>query len=197
MKGIILAKEKSQRLSLNKAFIEIKGEFLIERIIKIIKPYCKDILIISDDQRLSQFGKRFEDIFKGKGPISGLYTGLYYSDCERNLVLASDLPFLESPLIEYIIGNSKWEIRNAECKNVNGNFQAIIPVIDGKKEPFCAIYLKEALPLIKEQIENNELSLQGLIKRLNVKYVNCNKFRNCFFNLNREEDLVKCLRWGL
>ncbi|MEW6482021.1 MAG: molybdenum cofactor guanylyltransferase [bacterium] len=192
MRGIILAKEKSQRLSLNKAFIEIEGEFLIERIIKTIKPYCKDILIISDDQRLSQFGKRFGDIFKEKGPISGLYTGLYYSDCERNLVLASDLPFLESPLIEYILKGQPTSILLApEHQN---NIQAIVPTIDGIPEPFCAIYLKETLPLIKEQIENNELSLQGLIKRLKVKYVNCNKFRNCFFNLNREEDLVKCLR---
>ncbi|MEW6102317.1 MAG: molybdenum cofactor guanylyltransferase [bacterium] len=175
MNGIILAKEKSQRLSCNKALIEIEGEALIERLIKIIKPYCKDILIISNDERLSQFGKRFCDIYKEKGPISGLYTGLYYSDCERSLILASDMPFLEKNLIEHI--------------NIEGNFQAIIPTIDGIPEPLCAIYSKEIIPLIKEQIENSELSLNSLIKRLNATYIDCNKFRDCFFNLNTQEDL--------
>ncbi|MEW6680719.1 MAG: molybdenum cofactor guanylyltransferase [bacterium] len=183
MFGIILAKKKSERLALNKALIEIEGETLIERTIRIIKPYCKDILIISDDERLNRFGKRFEDIFKEKGPISGIYTGLYYSEEEENLVLASDMPFLKPSLIEYIIRNTKY-------KNVGGDFQAIIPEIEGKKEPLCAIYLKGCLPLIKEEIENNRLSLKGLIERLNVKYVDCDEFRDCFFNLNTKEDLI-------
>lgn len=176
MNGIILAKEKSERLSCNKALIEIKGKPLIERIIKTIKPHCEDILIISDDGRLSGFGKRFSDIFKDKGPISGLYTGLYYSNSLKNLVLASDMPFLEKNLIEYI--------------DIKVDFQAIIPTIDGKPEPFCAIYSKEILPKIMEQIEKNELSLNSLIKRLNASYINCDKFKNSFFNLNTNEELA-------
>ncbi len=190
MNGIILSKKKSQRLSCNKALIEIEGELLIERTIRIIKPYCKDILIISDDCQLDKFGKRFKDIFKEKGPISGLYTGLYYSDCEKNLVLASDMPLLESHLIEYI--------------NVEGNFQAIVPRIDGISQPLCAIYSKEILSLIKEQIikeqiENNELSINSLIKRLNAQYIDCDGFRDCFFNLNTNEELmlIKKERCGL
>lgn len=177
MNGIILAKGKSKRLSCNKALIEINKEPLIQRIIRIIKKYCKDILIISNDERLSLFGKRFSDIFKDKGPISGLYTGLYYSDSERNLVLASDMPFLEKSLIEYI--------------NINGNFQAVIPKIDGKAQPLCAIYSKETIPIIKEQIEGGKLSLNLLIKRLNAFYIDCDRFKNAFFNINTDEDLTQ------
>jgi len=180
MNGIILSKKRSKRLSCNKALIKIEDEFLIERVIRVIKPYCKSILFISDDERLDRFGKRYSDIFKGKGPLSGLYTGLYYSDCKKNLVLASDMPLLDSRLVEYI--------------QVPGNWDCIVPIIDGNNEPLCAIYSKKILPKVKEQIEKGKLSLNSLIKRLNVKYINCNEFRDSFFNLNTDEDLQNLLR---
>ena len=57
-----------------------------------------------------------------------------------------------------------WELGN-KSKN------AIIPRVDGYLQPICSFYHKRILSQILNQIESNELSLNGLINSVETNYI--------------------------
>ncbi|MBT3479717.1 MAG: hypothetical protein HN665_00975, partial [Candidatus Marinimicrobia bacterium] len=52
----------------------------------------------------------------------------------------------------------------------------------------CAFYHKRILPQIPQQIENGDLSLQGLLNCINTETVNMNLNENEFTNMNTPDD---------
>ena len=82
MTGIILAGGKNSRMGTNKAFLEIDGSRLIDKTINIYRKIFSEIIIVTNDP-LSYIeftdAAIVTDIYKGKGPLGGIYTGLFYS----------------------------------------------------------------------------------------------------------------------
>ena len=76
--GIILAGGKSLRYGRNKALVEVDGMRLIERVIRVMQPLFKDLMIITNTPREYDYLQlpMHEDLIKGLGPIGGVYTGV-------------------------------------------------------------------------------------------------------------------------
>ena len=94
-KGIILAGGKNTRMGVNKAFLEINGTRMIDKTIDIYSRLFSEILIITNDPLpYLEFTRAaiVTDIYKGKGPLGGIYTGLFYSKNPRNYLLQRKSP---------------------------------------------------------------------------------------------------------
>ena len=66
------------------------------------------ILVTASNNALAKLDKysgfkRVTDISPGKGPLGGIYTGLITSSSFCNLVVASDMPFLNLSLLRYMM----------------------------------------------------------------------------------------------
>ena len=101
MTGIILAGGKNTRMGVNKAFLEINGTRMIDKTIDIYSRLFSEILIITNDPLpYLEFTRAaiVTDIYKGKGPLGGIYTGLFYSKNPYVFVSACDIKKYNPPI---------------------------------------------------------------------------------------------------
>ena len=103
--GIILAGGKNSRMGTNKAFLEIDGNRLIDKIMDIYRRLFNEIIIVTNDPvSYIEFSDAsiVTDIYKNKGPLGGIFTGLFYAKNPGIFVSACDLPYLNPDFILYL-----------------------------------------------------------------------------------------------
>lgn len=186
--SIVLAGGKGLRLGHNKALVEIDGENLLQRIISRLGFLNSDIILVvaGSQQPLKIAGypklKIVTDIYPGKGPLVGIYSGLLSSDSAYNLVVACDMPFLNKHLIGYML-------------DVSAGFDITIPRLGNMVEPLHAIYSKNCLKAIEKLLVEDNLKIDSLLKMVKVRYVEAVEIdifdpeHLSFFNVNTKADL--------
>ncbi len=186
--GIILAGGKSLRLGHDKITEKVGDETLLEKVISRIDSLCKDIVIVTAEERnFEEFEdnpkvKTVSDIFPGRGSLGGIYTGLVKSETFHNLVIAADMPFLNGELLAYMT-------------EVADGFDYVIPRMGTFFEPLHSIYSKNCTAPMETMIKNNRRVIIELFDFVKVRYVEeeeINRFdpeHLSFFNINTMEDL--------
>ncbi len=191
MTSIILAGGRNLRLGSSKALEIIGGKSLIERVVERVKLVSNQTLIVTSP---GQFAlpvtgevEVLVDLYPGKGPLGGIYTGLLASPSLHSVVVACDMPFLNIELLRYMI-------------ELSPDFDAVVPRLEeGKVEPLCSIYSRSCLGIMKTEIEHNHLQISHLLSMLRVRYIEraeCQKFDPqllTFFNMNSQSDLDKAI----
>jgi len=127
------------------------------------------------------------DLYPGKGPLGGIYTGLLASQSLHSIVVACDMPFLSTELLRYMI---------EQC----GDFDAVVPRLgEGMAEPLHAIYSKSCLEKMKRWLEHNQLGVHSFLKTVRVRYVEREESQRfdpqllSFFNINYQSDLDQAI----
>ncbi len=128
--------------------------------------------------------KLVTDIYPDKGPLGGVYTGLLNSTSLYNLVVASDMPFLNPELLRYMI-------------EVSSDFDLVVTRVGDLTEPLHAVYAKSCLEPIEYMLRHNELSVHRLFPVVRTRYVEADEIERfdpdhlSFFNVNTQGDLQK------
>jgi molybdopterin-guanine dinucleotide biosynthesis protein A len=186
--SIILAGGKGLRLGGDKALVVLDGENLLQRVIsRLVFLNGSIVLVIAEKQKPLEVAgypqlKLVTDIYPGKGPLMGIYSGLLNSDSEKNLVVACDMPFLNKRLIEYML-------------DVSTNFDITVPRLGNVVEPLHSVYSKNCLASIVKLLVENNLKIDSLLKMVKVRYVEVEEVDNfdpehlSFFNINTKADL--------
>lgn len=186
--SIVLAGGKGLRIGRNKALIELDDENLLQRVVYRLSFLNSDIIVvIADEENISHIvsGRKLKivtDIYRGKGPLAGIYSGLVNSNSACNVVVACDMPFLNKDLISYML-------------EVSTGFDIAIPRLGNFVEPLHAIYSKNCLGAIKKLLEDDNLKIDNLLNIVKVRYVEAEEIDNfdpqhlSFFNVNTKADL--------
>ncbi len=191
MTSIILAGGRSLRLGSSKALEIIGGKSLIERVVERVKLVSTQTLIVTSPGQpvlpVAGEGEVLVDLYPGKGPLGGIYTGLLASPSSHSIVVACDMPFLNIELLRYMI-------------ELSPAFDAVVPRLgEGRVEPLHAIYSKGCLDNMKTQLEHNHLQISHSLTMLRVRYIEqaeCQKFDPqllSFFNINNQSDLDRAI----
>ena len=189
--AIVLAGGKSIRLGRSKALEVTDGKSLIERVIGRLKQLSSHILIVTSQEQVdlpvSDEVKILVDILPGKGPLGGIYTGLLASQSLHNIVVACDMPFLNTELLRYMIG-------------LSSDFDVVVPRLSrGKVQPLHAIYSRTCIDIIRAQLERDQLEVESFFDEVRVRYVEqveCQKLDPqllSFFNVNYQSDLDRAI----
>ena len=187
--GVILAGGKSSRFGSNKAFADVNGRQLIERVIAIMGSVFDELIIITNDPgEYSSLGlSMHEDLIKGLGPLGGIYTGLEKMPDRFGFFVACDMPFLNEDLIRYIT-------------EMNSNeYDAVVPKIDWKMEPLHSLYSKTCLPSIKRLIESGECMINKFFQSIRTRFINEDEIKQydpllrSFYNINRPGELIEAV----
>ena len=191
--GIVLAGGKGVRLGHNKVLETVGSRSLLQRAVLSLSFLKSDIIIVAAaKQSLLQLIdypklKVVTDIYPGKGPLGGVYTGLKASRSFYNLVVACDLPFLNQALLRYMI-------------QVSAGFDLVVPRLGSFVEPLHAIYSEGCLAAIEDMLKQGNLSVHELLTLVRVRYVETEEIdrfdprRLSFFNINTEANLEKARR---
>jgi len=168
----------------------VGGKSLLQRVVDRVTLVSDQILVIgSAYQRGFPADSKIEyreDLYPGKGPFGGIYTGLLASKSDYNLVVACDLPFLNVELLRYLI-------------KLSPGFDAVVPWV-GKVQPLHAVYSKSCLDVMKVEVEHNLLKITRFLDSMNVRYVEETECRSIdrqllsFFNVNSRADLARANR---
>jgi len=178
------------RFGREKALLELNGENLLQRVISRISFLDNDIILVAaGGQQLPRLNgyknlKIVTDIYPGKGPLVGIYSGLLSSDSSCSLVVACDMPFLNQRLLSYML-------------EAAAGYDVVIPRVGNEFEPLHAVYSKRCIGVIEKLLAGNSLKIDRLLDMVEVRYVETGEIDSfdpqhlSFFNINTRADLKK------
>jgi molybdopterin-guanine dinucleotide biosynthesis protein A len=197
--GAILAGGENIRMPVLKAFIEVNGERIIERNLKIFKRLFKEIFIVTNQPEFySYLGiPLLGDIYDVRGPMAGIFTSLINSQNKWVFISACDMPFINEQLIRYMASK-------------RDNYEAVVPksplcppLVKGGRggflEPLFAFYSKQLIPSMEKAILANKTGVKDFLDNKMVKYLTIEEIKNIgaetksFINLNTLEDVKRYL----
>ena len=183
MTGIVLAGGENQRMGVDKAFLRIADMPMIEHVLRALRKSVERIIIVTNSPGAyaSYDALVITDACNMRGPLTGIYSGLLHSRDEYNVVVACDMPFLNSRLLSYMIG-------------LAGEYDAVLPKIGDFIEPLHAVYRRGLLQVIEDHIKRDQRKIRGIFTGLRVRHVTekeidrFDPLRRSFINLNTPEE---------
>ncbi len=182
--GLILAGGESRRMGRDKWNLPFDGTILLERIIQNITDSVDEVFVITKTPEkfdaTSILYKILTDNRPEKCSLAGIYSGISKSPYENNLVLACDIPFVDSEVVLML-------------KSHLGSWDAIIPKTEFGLEPLCGIYSKSCLPAFENAINQGDFQIQATLLKLNCQMVS-GIDPDVFQNINTPEEYDKALK---
>jgi molybdopterin-guanine dinucleotide biosynthesis protein A len=172
----------------NKAFLEVGGDFILNRMIKSLRICFDDILLVTRQPELyTEHPVRVvEDIYASHSSLSGIHAGLVNAKTEYVFVVPCDTPFLQPDLILLLLD----EIKPSR--------DVVVPYYDDHFQPLCAIYAKRCLSAIEAQLDREEYKIINLFSQMNVKTVSDAQLKKAdpqmrsFYNVNTPAAYKAC-----
>ena len=173
----------------NKAFIQIDGLPIIERICTLFKQLFQEVIIVTNERELFKEldAKIHADIIPNRGALGGLYTGIYYSRFKYSFCVGCDMPLINKSLVEFFVGNI-------------GHEDVIVPRTKDGLQPLHAVYSKNCLNAIRETIERGQYKILDFYSRVKVRIIDEEDFiyldpsKTSFINVNTPEELISIRR---
>lgn len=192
MNALILAGGENKRIPLIKGFIDIKGKRIIDANIEVLRDIFDRIILSTNNPELYFYlgVPMIGDIYKYKGPMTGILSSLVSLGEEEIFVTACDMPFIKPELIRYIV--DMW--------TKNRGWDAAIPVFNGKSQPLIGIYSRKIIKTMEDSIKTSKRSLRDFLKKRNVLYISeeevrrIDPFGRSFVNINTMEDYKEALK---
>ncbi|MDZ4164686.1 MAG: molybdenum cofactor guanylyltransferase, partial [Smithellaceae bacterium] len=158
--GVILAGGRNTRMGINKAFIELEGRPMIDRAVEFLQGLFPEVIIVTNDPSLYLHlpVAIVTDIYKDKGSLGGLYTGLFHAAHDYAFVVPCDMPFLNRGFIEYMI-------------NCVGQGQIVVPEPADGLQPLHAIYGRSTLPLMARFLAGGSLKIIDLYQEVKTMVI--------------------------
>jgi len=192
--GIILSGGKSSRMGGNKSLLKIRDQTIIERVRDLMKSIFDKVILITNDPADYKFLNIpiFEDIFKHKGPLAGIHSGLTHSSSENNFIISCDIPFITPEMIKYIVDFKTEKI--ITVAKADGYIQQLA----GKYAKDC-VY--EAENILNDQLsaeakginqKKRNISALKLIEKVGAEIISAKSLpfykKELFFNMNYVEE---------
>lgn len=183
--GVILAGGQSRRMGFNKAEAGIGGESMLIRMVEKLQEVTPAIVVSSGSITYPGIPwKQIPDEYPQCGPLGGIYSVLKTSSSMLNLIVSCDIPLVSVSLLKYIV--SKAEESGALIT---------LPIDDvGQEQMLCAVYRRNILPVLKQQIDSHQFKMKVLLDLVSVEYIHISKehplyHEYAFMNVNSADIL--------
>ena len=176
--GIVLAGGRSSRMGTDKALMLYKGRPLIEHAVGILREVSDMVVISANTDNYSFTGcEIWPDAVQFNAAMAGIYSCIRRSATTWNVVLSCDMPLVDPGFLHLML-------KHKNDSNV------LIPVHeDGHPEPLCAIYNRNVLHAMEQQIRKDNYSLRQLLFSSSFKsFPVSRKDRFRFANVNTTQD---------
>lgn len=180
----ILAGGKSSRMGTDKSFVLFQGRPMIELVLERVHGLGDEtILITNKPEAYAHLGvPMYGDVYPDHGSLGGIFTAVHYASHPYTLIVACDMPWLNRPLLAYMVA-------------LRETADIVVPRWEQYPEPLHAIYHKNCLPAIEENLKAGRLKITGFFGRVAVRFVERQEIEQfdengrSFANLNTPEEL--------
>jgi len=176
----ILAGGKSRRMGSDKGLVHFKGEPMISHIIRVLEKLNMPSSIISGNKEYMKFGKPvYKDVIPDKGPLGGLYTALEFSSSPMLILMACDMPSINSESLNRLI----------ELATLG----KMVVSTDGENiSPLFACYPQSLKKAVKNAISRDELKMLDFVLNQSYTLLDLRIGGNTMVlqNLNTKKELI-------
>lgn len=182
--AFILAGGKSSRMGSDKAFVRLGEETLLARALRIASTVTAKVRIVGDAQKFEPFGQVVEDVYRDRGPLGGIHAALSSSPARWNLMLAVDLPFVGTKLLEYLL-----------LQSVESGAMVTVPYAGGGLQPLCAVYQRAFAEAAEHALREGKNKIDALFATVVTRVIEEKEIvgagfsAEMFRNLNTPEEL--------
>jgi len=208
---VLLAGGSSERLGRDKAFVEIAGREILERVLSAAAEISDVVIVGGDVEALEDALARYatvsakgdghyrcaqrdlrllSDESAGLGPLEGMRVGL--GACAGpTWVVSCDLPFVVPAIAVALSSAFDAAVAAGHAADV------VVPRIGGRRQSLCAMYDTSIAELAAEALARGERSVHGLLEGLAVVELDEAAFapigppEMLFFNLNTAADAAR------
>jgi len=181
--GAVMAGGRSSRLGRDKALLEIGGETLLARTVRLLSTLCDKVIVVGPPERAEVVPevRVLPDERPGIGPLGGIATALRAAEHERILAVATDMPLLNPSLLHHLL-------------TVDRDADVVIPRVEGRTQQLHAVYSHACLPIIDDQLARDDYKIDRFFSRVRVHIVEEDEVRRydpelrSFRNINTKDD---------
>ncbi len=155
--AFVLAGGRSSRMGRDKALLPLRSGLLIQTIAAKAAAAAGTAVLIGDPDRYGRLGiECLPDLRPGMGPLAGIETALASGRGELNLVLACDMPDIETRWLRRLLAGARQT--DQRC--------IVTREPDGALQPLCAVYRSHCLGLVEAALDEGRLKLLELVREL-------------------------------
>lgn len=185
--GLILAGGDSRRMGRDKTLLEIDGKTLLQRAVDALREVFPQVLVSVRRRRGDVDAPQVLDEIPDAGPLAGVCAGLARAGTPWVFAAAADMPFLDAAPIRALAAR-------------RGDFEAVVPVVQGHPQPLAAFYAARALPALRDVLaQPGRRGLRAALERLDVCLVHEDDIRSAdpslrgFIDLDTPGDVAAAL----
>jgi molybdopterin-guanine dinucleotide biosynthesis protein A len=166
--GFVLTGGQSRRMGADKALLELGGQPLVQRTVERLRPLVAEVALVGAPDRL---------------------TALAATRFDWNLVVACDLPYLETRFLEFLLAQAS-----------ESDAAAVVPHTQGQWQPLCAAYHRQALPAFERALAGTNPKIVSAFSEIRVRAVTGEELRRFAFdeqvlkNMNAPQDYQEARR---
>ncbi len=168
----------------DKARLTHEGMSYAGRIANLLGNFFETVYLVGGEAPVDAQGQRIVDEEGPRSPLRGLVSVLEAADSERVLLVATDMPLITAELVLALVAWPEADV--------------VLPRTDYGLQPLCAIYQrKSVLPCARRALEENRLSLMGLLDDLQVsvlggdELLKVDPLGRALLNVNTPEDRTR------
>jgi molybdopterin-guanine dinucleotide biosynthesis protein A len=192
--GVVMAGGRNTRFGDLKAFAEVGGVRIIDRVITALRAVTADVVMSANDPDAyaSVDLQKRSDLLRDLGALGGIHTGLHWAQQSGHhgiLAVACDMPFPSHSLLAHIAEQS-------------AAHDVVIPESDSRRglEPLFAYYSVQCLRPIEQTIARGDQRMISFHADVDVLRIPIDEVREhgdpevMFMNVNTREDLAHAAR---
>jgi len=184
--AFVLAGGKSSRMGRDKAFLELGADTLLAKGLKLAGAVSPDVRIVGDLKKFGSFGQVIEDVYRDCGPLGGIHAALSTSTTDLNLMLAVDLPFVSSELLEYLVLRAR-----------ESGATVTVPRAGKRLQPLCALYRRLFANVAEQSLRAGKYKIDALFAKVETRVIEEDELTQAGFsvamfrNLNTPEEVER------
>ena len=182
----VLAGGKSSRMGQDKAFLELAGQTLLERALKLGQSVAPEVVIVGEVTKFMRMGRAIEDVYPGRGPLGGIHAALRNTSTPLNLILAVDTPLIERDFLVYLVTEAS-----------RSGAMVTVPRSREGWQPLCAVYHRDFGDIAERALQAGKNKIDPLFSQSETRAISQEELQRMGFaeamfrNVNTPEDLVR------
>lgn len=162
LNGLVLAGGKSMRMGFDKGAVSWFGKEQRYHIADMLQPLCKEVFIscrTDQKQHINPDYSALEDTFTGLGPYGAILSAFREQPDSAWLVVACDMPLLETETFKYLIENRKVSSIATAYNSPDNEFpEPLITIWEPKSYPVLLSFLWQGYSCPRKVLINSDVN---------------------------------------
>ncbi len=167
----------------DKAFLQLEGRTLLSLALEAASAVAASVWIVGSTAKFAAIAPVVEDMYPERGPLAGIHAALARTCTDLNLIMAVDLPLLQSCFLNFLISQA-----------IETTALVVVPRAGGGLQPLCAVYHRSFAEVAERSLRAGKNKIDLLFAEVETRVIEPEELAQngfsseIFRNLNTRRD---------